>query len=46
MSVEPRSDETVVGGVVVGVRGRNVPQRRLGLDPHEVEVVVHGVQRT
>src|ERR1017187_8352707 len=38
--------QAVVCGVVVGMGGRNVPQCRLGLDTHEVEVVVHGVKST
>ena len=44
MSVEPRSDRPAVRGVVVGMGGGDVPQRRLGLDAHEVEVVVDGVE--
>ena len=46
MSVEPRSERPSLGGVVVGMGGGHVAQRRLGLDPHEVEVVVDGVQGT
>ena len=32
-------------GVVVRMGGRDVPQRRLGLHLHEVDVVIDGVQR-
>ena len=46
MSVEPRSDRPSSVWIVVGMRRRNVAQCRLGLDPHEIEVVLDGVERT
>src|SRR5271166_5918268 len=38
--------QAVVCGVVVGMGGRNVAQCRLGLDAHEIEVVVDDVEST
>ena len=38
--------EARLGRIVVRMRGRNMPQRRLGLHAHEIQVVIDGVERS